>query len=131
MTDINSVSLSGRLTADPVSASTQNGTQRCNFTLATNYYAGKDKNGVAFVKCTVWGKLAEIVSSIASKGVAVYISGELRQNDWTDKQGGKHSELTVNVNQFKANVQNYKHTPSKHETNDEPSFNRDIENVPF
>lgn len=88
--DINVCSLSGRLTATPETAYTQAGTSYVKFSIASNYYAGKGNDaGVSFIDCIAWGKLAEIVGEYCAKGTQVFLSGEIRQQRWDDKNTGK------------------------------------------
>ena len=97
MADINSVTLVGRLTRDAEIKSTQGGTTFAKFALAVNRYAGKDKGEeVSFIDCTLWGKQADAVGKYLTKGKQVGVVGELQQERW-EKDGQKHSKLTVTV----------------------------------
>jgi single-strand DNA-binding protein len=88
--DINSCCISGRLTASPETAYTQAGTAYVKFSIASNYYAGKgNDSGVSFIDCIAWGKLSEIVGEYCAKGTQVFLSGEVRQQRWDDKNTGK------------------------------------------
>jgi single-strand DNA-binding protein len=86
---VNSVVLSGRLTRDPELRYTQSGKALCNFALAvTSRYkaaSGEVKEEVCFVDCKVWRpELAEYVGTKLAKGAPVIVTGELRQDEWTD-----------------------------------------------
>ena len=97
MSDINSVVLTGRLTADPEGAQTQSGTYYSRFTLASGAKY-KDKETTTFIRCTAWSGLAEkYIQPYFKKGALCTISGRLVQNSWQDKDGNKRSEIQIVV----------------------------------
>jgi single-strand DNA-binding protein len=86
---LNSVVLSGRLTRDPELRYTQSGKALCNFAIAvTSRYkaaSGEAKEEVYFADCKVWRpELAEYIGTKLAKGAPVIVTGELRQDEWTD-----------------------------------------------
>lgn len=101
MSDINSIVIVGRMTADPKSETTPSGTAYCKFAIASNFWAGKGKeDGVSFINVTTWGALSEIVTKYGKKGMRVGIQGELRQSRWQDKDGNKRSDVFINASSF-------------------------------
>ena len=85
----------GRLTADPELRYTPGGTALCNFSLATNRYAGKEKGQVTdYADITVWGPMAETHEKQLGKGHQVAIAGELIQERW-EKDGKKFSKHSI------------------------------------
>jgi single-strand DNA-binding protein len=99
--DINRITIIGRMTADAIGAASQGGTNYVRFSIAANYYAGKDKpDAVIFVKVTAWGKLSEIISKYGHKGMRVCVDGSLQRNEWTDKDGKKHDDVFINASGF-------------------------------
>jgi len=99
MTDLNQVTLMGRLTDDPKSFNGKSTVAK--FSIAINKQwkdqSGEQHEKVSFIKCNVFGKFGEWCAGNLSKGFQVIVSGELEQNRWEDQQGDKHSEIQVNV----------------------------------
>jgi len=90
----------GRLGQDPDLKGTPNGTQVCNFSVATTE-SWKDKNGnkqekTEWHRIVVWGKLAEICGQYLSKGRQVYIEGSLQTRSW-EKDGVKRYSTEINA----------------------------------
>lgn len=101
MSDINNVSLTGRLTRDPELRVTAGGTQLLSFNLAFNTSVRNRQTGEwdergNFIDCTIFGKRAEALSHYLTKGQKVAVTGELRYSTW-EKDGQRHSKLDVIV----------------------------------
>lgn len=101
MSDINNVSLTGRLTRDSELRVTAGGTQLLSFTLAFNTSVRNRQTGEweergNFIDCTMFGKRADALSRFLAKGQKVAIAGKLRYATW-DKDGQRHSKLDVIV----------------------------------
>lgn len=91
--DLNKVMIIGRLTADPESRTTPQGTPVCTFSVATGF-SWKDTNGqlqskTEFHNVVAWRKLAEICGQYLKKAKKVYIEGRLQTRSWADPQGVK------------------------------------------
>lgn len=104
MSDINNVSLTGRLTRDPELRVTVGGTQLLSFTLAFNTSVRNRQTGEwdergNFIDCTMFGKRAEALSRYLTKGQKVAIAGKLRYATW-DKDGQRHSKLDLIVDEI-------------------------------
>lgn len=96
---INKVILQGRLTRDVEMRQTTSGKAVAKFSIATNS-GFKNQNGeeqTTFTECTAWGKTAEFMSRYFQKGTQLILEGELRNNNYTDKEGVKHYGMIVNV----------------------------------
>lgn len=96
---INRVILQGRLTRDVEMRQTTSGKTVAKFSIATNS-GFKNQNGeeqTTFTECTAWGKTAEFVSRYFQKGTQLILEGELRNNNYTDRDGVKHYGMIVNV----------------------------------
>jgi len=102
--DLNSFIGIGRLTRDPELRYTPGGTGVCKFGIAINRtYRNQEGNNVEdvlFINVTTWGKQAENVSQFLKKGRRVAISGELRSNNWQDKEGNKRTSFEIKTVQF-------------------------------
>lgn len=101
MSDINNVSLTGRLTRDPELRVTAGGTQLLSFTLAFNTSVRNRQTGEwdergNFIDCTMFGKRAEALLNFLAKGQKVAIARKLRYATW-DKDGQRHSKLDLIV----------------------------------
>ena len=101
MSDINCVTLSGRLTRDAELKYTQNGGAIVRFSMAVNR---SKRNGdgswaeeASYFDCVYFGKGAESVNSYLSRGRQVAVSGELRQSRW-EQDGQTRSRVEVFVN---------------------------------
>lgn len=92
MRDLNKVMLIGNLTRDPEIRSTNTGQTVASFAVACNRSwndtQGVRQDAVEYVNIVAWGKLAEIVGQIYSKGRRTYIEGRLQTSSWDDKDTG-------------------------------------------
>ena len=98
-----SITIVGNLTADPELRFTQSGIPAANFTVAStprtfdkqsNQWVDGDP---LFLRCTVWRDHAEHVAESLSKGMRVIVQGNLRANQWTDKQGNRRTTYQIDV----------------------------------
>jgi len=101
MPSFNRVLLLGNLTRDPILKTLPTQTQVCEFGLAVNRKFRtpqcEDRVDTAFVDCAAFGKTGEIISQYCAKGRSIFVEGRLRYDSWEDKQGAKHSKLSVVV----------------------------------
>lgn len=98
MTDLNSVSLMGRLTRDIEVSYLSGGTACGKLSLAVNE-SKKDSSGkwmdvANYFDVTVWGKTAENLKQFLLKGKQIAVKGHLKQDRW-DKDGQKFSKVYV------------------------------------
>ena len=102
MTDLNHVTLIGRLTQDLGSDERSfgyvgNGQARANVSIAVNR---SKKNGdqwieeVNYFNITIWGKTAENLKPYLTKGKQICVEGHLKQDRW-EKDGQKQSRVTI------------------------------------
>ena len=99
--DLNSFIGIGRLTRDPELRYTPSGAAVCRFGLAVNR-TYKNQEGVnvedpLFINISVWGKQAEYSSQYLKKGRRVAVNGELRSNNWVDREGNKRVSFEINA----------------------------------
>lgn len=89
----------GRLTADPEVRYTQDNKAIAKFSLAVNRRFTKEGEANAdFFNYVAFGKTAEFVQKYFHKGTKAVITGELRNNHYTDNNGVKHYSEQVIVN---------------------------------
>lgn len=104
MNDLNTVTMIGRLTADPQLKQTQGGGQICSFSVACNHsYSrsnGEKVEEVSYFNCTAFGKIGEVLNRYAEKGKQVAVEGRLKQRRWQDDSGKNHSAVEVVVENF-------------------------------
>ena len=99
--DLNSFIGIGRLTRDPELRYTPGGAGVCKFGIAINRtyrnQEGNNVENVLFINIVTWGKQAENCSQFLKKGRRVAVNGELRSNNWQDKDGNKRVSFEVNA----------------------------------
>ena len=105
MASYNKVFLMGNLTRDPQVKHLPSQMVVAEFGLAVNRRfktaAGEDKEEVAFVDCSAFGRQAETISQYCTKGKPIFVEGRLKFDTWDDRGGaGKRSKLTVVVENF-------------------------------
>lgn len=121
---MNLVIMMGRLTKDPtVSYGGANNTCIARFSLAVDRRF--KKNETDFFECTSFGKTAEAVEKYLIKGTKIVISGEVQNNNYTNKDGQKVYGTRIMVN-------SWEFAESKKPANSEDEF-MDVpdEDIPF
>lgn len=106
MASFNKVILMGNLTRDPELRYTQSKMAVCKVGLAVNRRV-KDgqtdqwREEPTFVDVTIFGKRGEAFEKFHKKGASAFIDGELRYDQWDDKESGqKRSKLYVVANNW-------------------------------
>lgn len=98
MTDLNSVTLIGRLTRDVDVSYISSGTACGKFSLAVNESkkgaSGKWTDVANYFDVILWGKLAENLKMHLLKGKMVAVKGHLKQDRW-EKDGQKLSKVSI------------------------------------
>ena len=86
---LNSITLMGRLVADPELRSTQSGAAVCAFRIAVDRdYSGQDgTKQTDFIDIVAWRQTAEFVSRYFSKGKMIVVQGSLQGRKWQEKNG--------------------------------------------
>jgi single-strand DNA-binding protein len=101
VSSVNKVVLVGNLGRDPEARYMQNGEPVCNFSLATNETwtdkSGQKQERTEWHKVEVFGKPAEVCRDYLAKGRQVYLEGQLRYDDWTDRDGNKRNTTKIRV----------------------------------
>lgn len=105
MSSYNRVILMGNLTRKPEVRFTQSGMAICKIGMAVNRrfkdQSGNWKEEPTFVDVTIFGKRGEAFAKYHDKGRPAFIEGELRLDQWEDKQSGeKRSKLYVVGNEW-------------------------------
>ena len=89
---MNNISVSGRLARDPECKEFNDGKTVCDFSIAVNGYKKED---TVWIKVKAWGNRAKSCSKFCKKGSLVNVSGSIRSNAWTAKDGSSRKELYI------------------------------------
>jgi single-strand DNA-binding protein len=105
MNSFNKVLLMGNLTRDPLVKQLPGNGLVAEFGIAASRRyrtaAGEDREETAFVDCSAFGRLAEVISQFCRKGKPLFIEGRLKYDSWDDKQSGaRRGKLSVVVENF-------------------------------
>ena len=97
---INSVTLIGRLVADPELRYTQKGAPVCDFRIACsrrwkNRETNEWQEETLFVNVVAWRRQAELANDFLKKGSAVLVEGSLRSRQWENTKGEKRTTIEV------------------------------------
>ena len=95
---INKVILSGNLSREPELRSTASGSTILVFGIAVNERIKKGddwEDYPNFFDCVMFGRRAESLSKIMTKGMKVALSGRLRYSSWENKDGQRRSKVEV------------------------------------
>jgi len=98
---MNKVIMMGRLTKDPEVRYGQNNTAVARFSLAVDRrYKREGQPDADFFNCVAFGKTAEFIEKYLVKGTKVVTTGELQNNNYTDKDGNKRYDVQIMVNEI-------------------------------
>ena len=112
MTDLNNVTVGGRITSDLQDmqvAYLQNGSCVLNFSIANNKSVQKNgqwENECSFFDCVIFGKPAENLKNKIRKGLKIVIVGRLEQQSWTDTNGSRKNKVQIIVEHYYADNTN-------------------------
>jgi len=86
---MNSVNLTGRLTADPIVRTTKGDTTVCDMRLAVQRRRSRegDDRGAVFIDITAFGALASNCGEYLTKGRQIAITGRLELDEWQAESG--------------------------------------------
>ncbi|MBG0767537.1 MAG: single-strand DNA-binding protein [Sphaerochaeta sp.] len=100
MNNLNSVLLEGNLVRDPERVELgENTSAMTKFAIAVNRFFRNAKaeavEEVMFINVQAWGTLGKNCMTYLQKGRGVRVVGRLRQERWTDKDGGTRERILV------------------------------------
>ena len=99
MSGINRVTIMGHLGRNPEVSSTQSGTTKTVLAISTSRKSKTGEDVTSWHRVTAWGKTAEIIAQYFSKGMMIYIEGELVYGQY-EKDGQKHYTTDIYVREF-------------------------------
>ena len=94
---MNCIIITGYLAADPTARATNNGTSVCSFTVGVTR-SHKNQNGDResdFFRVTAWRQQADFCSKYLTKGMKVFVRGELQPSIFEGKDGKARLSLDV------------------------------------
>lgn len=94
---MNQITLIGYLTADPTTRATPNGVTVCSFTIGVTR-SHRNQNGDResdFFRVTAWRQQADFCSKYLTKGMKVFVRGELQPSIFEGKDGKARLSLDV------------------------------------
>ena len=94
---MNCIIITGYLTADPTARATNNGTSVASFTVGVTR-SHRNQNGDResdFFRVTAWRQQAEFCSKYLTKGMKVFVRGELQPSIFEGKDGKARLSLDV------------------------------------
>jgi len=92
--------LVGRLSCDVELKDKGTDNQRALFSIASNRGRG-DNRKASFFDCIAWGKRADIMSDF-SKGAGIFVTGDLEQDTYQNKDGQTRHRIQVNISSITA-----------------------------
>ena len=108
--DLNRVSLMGRMGCDPEVKTFDNGDRVCNFRIATgdkwkDRNTGEDRERTEWHQIVVYGDgLVKLAEKWLRKGNRVHLEGSLRTRKWQDQQGNDRYSTEVVLSGFGARL---------------------------
>lgn len=100
----NSVQLIGNLGKEVELTKLDSGSVKASFSLATNDYyknnKGEKMQDTQWHNVEAWGKTAENMNTILSKGTQVLVKGKLESKSYEDKNGDKKYWTVVKASEF-------------------------------
>ena len=94
---LNTITIMGRLTADPEMRSTQNGTPVASFTLAVDrdYKSQTGERETDFINCVAWQSTAENICKYYHKGSMAVVLGRLEMRKYETQDGQKRTATEI------------------------------------
>ena len=97
---LNKAILCGNSAADPEIRDV-NGRKNASFRIGiTERYkdtAGQYQEKTEWVNVVAWGRTADVVEKIVTKGATVYVEGKIQTRQWEDRQGNKRQVTEINA----------------------------------
>lgn len=132
----NLVYLYGRMTADPELTMSQDNVMFCNFYVAVPQPYVKDhESDTDFIKVKTSGKKAKFVRDNFRKGKPICVTGSIRTNKWTDKDGKHRNDFYVQAQKvdfgIESNLPKKEKLFSVPEKSDFEEVDFDLDDLPY
>ncbi|MCI7559405.1 MAG: single-stranded DNA-binding protein [Clostridium sp.] len=94
---LNQVVIAGRLTGDPVVEEVEGGKKVSSITVAVprSYKNVDGTYDTDFIKCTLWGGIAENTAEYCKKGDIVGVKGRVQSRMIEDEDGNNYKKMEV------------------------------------
>ena len=96
MADLNCFSFTGRLSKDAQYKTLASGKSVLEMNVACNTGFG-DYAKTTWLNVKMWGDKGSKIAQYLTTGTQIAASGELTNEEWTDKEGNKRSNLVVTI----------------------------------
>lgn len=135
MRGYNKVMLIGNLGADPDTRYIPDGTAVTNFNIAVSETykdktTGEQKEATEWVLIETWGRTAEVCAEYLTKGKPVFVEGQLKTDQWEDKDTGQKRYRTkvraLNVQMLGARPERGPAPPRNEQPGQQDEFDDDI-----
>lgn len=97
---MHNITIIGNVTKEIELKSNKNGIKYTVFSIASNYYYGKE-NKVTYFKVVAYGQKAEYIYKYLKPKGRIYIEGIITQNKYTTSKGITKEENIVNIKQLR------------------------------
>ena len=91
--------ITGRLGTDPEMRYTDGGTPVVNVSIAHNWLS-RDERLVKWIRCSIWGELAEKAMAALHKGELVKVSGTVTFRTWIRQDGTSVDDVELRASGF-------------------------------
>ena len=91
--------ITGRLGTDPEMRYTDGGTPVVNVSIAHNWLH-RDERLVKWIRCSIWGELAEKAMAAFHKGDLVKVTGTITFRTWTRQDGTSVDDVELQASGF-------------------------------
>lgn len=88
---------SGRIGQEPQAGQLSNGDPKLTFSIAVQT-GRKDNPSTMWIRCTMFGKRAQALQSMLSKGMKITVQGSIKLDEFVGKDGANKQALTMSVN---------------------------------
>lgn len=124
----------GRLGRDPETRVSQSGTKVAKFSVAVNRKFKRENEPVTdWFSCVAFDKKADFVDKYLKQGVRVAISGDLQNDNYTNKDGQKVYSVQIIVEEIEfAESKNAESKPADKPNDDFMAINEaELDTLPF
>ncbi|MDI9588202.1 MAG: single-stranded DNA-binding protein [Acidobacteriota bacterium] len=111
---MNTMTITGNLTADPDLRYTSSGKAKAEFTIADNRRRKNPQTGqwedageTLFMRCEAWDAHAENIANTLVKGQKVYAVGSVKQENYETRDGQKRTVYKLKVNDIGVVIPRY------------------------
>ena len=111
---MNTMTITGNLTANPELRYTPSGKAKAEFTIADNKRRRNPQTGqwedageTLFMRCEAWDAHAENIANTLTKGQKVYAVGSVKQENYETRDGQKRTAYKLKVNDIGVLIPRY------------------------